>query len=1063
MNCFRFFTPKTLFVTLFFFAAARIVFATPATTHFVDFGGTHGHYYSPGSLTFEIGDTIIFRGDFSIYSLESVAVPAGAQPFGPITTGSSFIYVVSIPGTYTYQNKLYASVGMKGSFTGIVLPHGSLTNEGREFYLGFLYPSYNKVSVATKDGTEVSALVTTFYDNVITVSYFDESGNEKPGAPIILPARTTSEIKLDTKIMRLDQSIETPLYKACKISSKKPVAVEYISSGLNSGGSYLALPVQSLGKKYVVASYNDNPGDGALYSPTFGGIYYPKNYENAGGEFMIIATEEATSVKITPNSTTTGGHVGAHSGTGSNGTPRPYSITLGKGECYLVRSDGKDVGQDISGSLVEATKPVAVISGHEDAFLGGVDGAMVEGRDLMIEQMVPVEFWDSTGYISVPFSEASPPGIDGHGDNYRIYSFEPGSTKVTADVIGISGGYQMSSSPLSFPIPEILNVLDPVDMYSTNGRKFSVMQYEERSQPAKGLFPAPSMMTIVPHSRWKKSFSFSGPIATSGSGVGTGATTNQFFIIISDSISGIKVSFNGGKETGLSAFSLDRSFNVVSSHYSSKAEVLRIGPGSYYLHSDQPFIVYRFGMREYDPNGWGFYKFESEYASPAGMQLNTGAVPSFKIEVTNSSPCGGWHICVADTGEIDPGIKSIVFIDDTLGNYYGRPGAKCRNISWDESSPDNVGGELHPILHSHNQYCFDVGIANPLLASDAYIGFIDNSGNGQIINLHHDPPAISFQTSPQSSSHPNNVSFPVQKIGTKVCTTFVLKNTGIPSSKPLSIISADFKFDDATFSIGTVSPSIPCSLKPGDSLTFDVCFEAQDSVQHRDTLIVSSNCIFEAIALNARSLTGLIEAENLNFDPIESGLSACKNLIIHNSGSAPYTLKNSFTLSDTVNFSLDPQSVHALPSMILPGKAVSLKICYHPVIIHDSLRHDTARIDWKTDLYSTFANDNKNYSVITGSVYKKPQVLVKETNLPEIFSIYPNPAEGNLLSVAFAPIQDEKSFLSIYDILGREVFHQAISIGSSTMEIPIRDLHPGSYYIRLISSNGTVGSKFEKQ
>jgi hypothetical protein len=1059
------FIPKQAFLLLIFLCFATPVLASLPTTHYVDFGGAHGFTYFPNALTFETGDTIIFRGDFTTYPIVSTSVPVGAEPIGPVISGTTYKYIVLVPGTYSYQNNTYAVIGMKGSFTSILLPHGSQTNEGREFYLGMLYPSYNTISLPLQGTLKCYALITSYNDNVVTVSYYDESGKEIPGAPANIMAKHTLQVPLDINAMRIDKTPETPVYKACHITAKNPVTVEYLSYGVNSGGSYLALPVMGLGKNYVVASYNDNPGNGALYSELYGGYYYPKTFENAGGEFLIIASEDGTSVKITPNTTTTGGKTGAHTGTGANGTARPFSISLSKGQCYFVKSNGKDASQDMSGSLIEATKPVAVIAGNEDAFLGGIDPYYLEGRDFMIEQMVPVEYWDSAGYYSVPLTESIPPGNEGHGDNYRVYTFDPNGAKINAEVIGIGGSYPMNTSRLASPPPEILDINGPVDIYSTNGRKFSVMQYDERSQPLKSPWPTPSMMTVIPHSRWRNSCTFS--VFSNASGeLGGGSAANQFMTVIADSLADIQVSVDGAKEKSLgSAFSTAGNFTVVSNHSSVKAARYRIGPGAYYLHSSQPFMVYRYGMKEIDitgisPGANSYWDFEFEYASPAGMQLNTGAVPSFKVSVAEPSPCSGWKVCITDTGTSDPGIKAVIIVNDTAGIYYDKVGLHSLNISLDSSLGDYVDGELHPHWHSAGGYCFDVLITNPLIEASASLALIDNNGNSRLLNLHRDPSSLFFNTSPVRSLRPDSIYIPPQKIGTKLCTTFVFKNTGKAKSIPVSFVSARFSHEDPAYSIGAITPPIPCVINPNDSLTLEICYAAKDSLRHRDSLIVSSDCIFELVAFDARSVTGLIEASNTDFGPIIEGTDACKSITISNSGSASFALKKSFAISDTVNFSLDPQSIALLPAVMLPSKGLGMKICYHPKEPTDSVRYDTARIDWNTDLEPEFAATHKSYSVVTGSVYKKPQESVSGIAINKTLEVHPNPVSGNSVMVTFSPVEI-RSVLSIFDILGREVYRKELSSGVANLEIPLQNFPKGIYYVRLNSNYGVQSEKLE--
>ena len=52
----------------------------------------------------------------------------------------------------------------------------------------------------------------------------------------------------------------------------------------------------------------------------------------------------------------------------------------------------------------------------------------------MIEEMIPVEYWDSAGYMSVPFLAGAPPRTDGIGDTYRIYAFDAGTVKAAVAI-----------------------------------------------------------------------------------------------------------------------------------------------------------------------------------------------------------------------------------------------------------------------------------------------------------------------------------------------------------------------------------------------------------------------------------------------------------------------------------------------------------------------------------------------------------------------------------------------------------------------------------------------------
>jgi plastocyanin len=87
-----------------------------ATTHVVQFGGNQGFVYSPSTFAAVVGDTVKWEGDFSVHPLSSTSIPAAAQAWHN-GSGSSFIYVIQVAGTYHYQCDVHFSIGMIGSFT----------------------------------------------------------------------------------------------------------------------------------------------------------------------------------------------------------------------------------------------------------------------------------------------------------------------------------------------------------------------------------------------------------------------------------------------------------------------------------------------------------------------------------------------------------------------------------------------------------------------------------------------------------------------------------------------------------------------------------------------------------------------------------------------------------------------------------------------------------------------------------------------------------------------------------------------------------------------------------
>jgi plastocyanin len=93
-----------------------LVSSSFALTRVINFGGALGLTYSPAQLNANIGDTISWRGDFSMHPLSSTSVPQGAATFSN-STGTEFNYVIIVPGTYQFRCDFHFAAGMVGSFT----------------------------------------------------------------------------------------------------------------------------------------------------------------------------------------------------------------------------------------------------------------------------------------------------------------------------------------------------------------------------------------------------------------------------------------------------------------------------------------------------------------------------------------------------------------------------------------------------------------------------------------------------------------------------------------------------------------------------------------------------------------------------------------------------------------------------------------------------------------------------------------------------------------------------------------------------------------------------------
>ena len=1021
--------------------SASAIHAVPVK-HIIQFAA---YNYSPPSLDVFVGDTVVWQGDFTSYDLISVSVPAGAQAFGPIKTGTSFSYIIQVAGDYAYQNEAYYSIGMTGRIHALAI-HNGLSNEGREFYLAMLFPNYN---TGISPFFFTYAMINTYYENEVRISYYDELGNELPQKIYRVPAKGSLKVPLDRDAMKIDETVDAAQSKSCHITSKRPITVEYLSVGPCSGGSYLALPVVALGKEYVAASFNDNPGEGHVL-----------NNNNSGGAFIVIGTVDGTTVQITPATTTTTGHTGAIHGINSSHTPIPYNISINKGQTYLVKSSGDDSENDMSGSIIESNNPVGVIAGHENAFfgLGGIDPYNIEGRDYMVEQMVPYELWDSTGYISIPLVEAQAYGDQGHGDTYRIYSFDDKSTAQVHLSIG-SGGEDHAVTRFNFAEKKDINA--PTETFSTYGKKISVMQYDERSESKSKPWPAPSMMTVVPRSHWKKFYSFN--LIDNGSVFQI--IDLPYINIISDHFDDIKMSISGGAPTSLSSL-----VKVVSYPNLSGSDAALSGiqyklyaaplspPAPYYFTSEFPFMVYFYEMRDVAETGLGSNtppNVPHEYAAPAGMLLNTGAEPTLIVTIDSTSKCSSWHICVRDTSSNDPGIKAVMLVDDPDGVYFS-PGAKIQNASLDTNVIGYENGEYHPRGDPGQNYCFDVNVINSLAAATAPLAIIDNRGNAVYFPLQYKAPTLSVSTDPPTLSRTDSIVFPVKSVGEQICTTFVFKNTAANGSPSIKVQSARLQNNGNAFSIAQPTQPFPHIIPPQGSDTLQVCYSANDTLRHRDSIRIQTDCFSFSISLDAHGSTGLILAEDVDFGYVAVGKEYCKDISVRNVGNNSFKLV-SLRLSDTMDFDISALSLAMLPLTIPKNGSVNLKICFHP----KKEGPFSESLTLGTDLGGSFATSIKNFSYLSGTGALISSVTYNAEPQTDMLKIYPNPASGYSVTATFPSTVKKKSVLNVTDVLGRELIRKEIIANTSRTEIPIVNLPAGIYYVLLSSEDGVMSQKLE--
>jgi hypothetical protein len=844
-----------------------------------------------------------------------------------------------------------------------------IPTEGREFFLGMLYPSYNAQKIGViKQTYNIYALITSQTDNLITVSYYDSSTKEETAfSSYTLAANKTLIVPLDTGMMKMRNLGEYIEYRSCHLVAKAPVSVVYYSAGENCGGSYLALPVQCWGKNYVVESYKDNPSGAGGYLTG----------ENSSGYFLVIAASDSTSITITPNATTQRlQKKGVTCGKGATGDPQPFTISLHRGQSYMVKSQGIDGSCDISGSTVVSNKPVAVIGGHEDAYTDGSDigTILVEARDFMIEQMIPVENWDSTGYFTVPFAAARG-GQGGEGDNIAMFYGKlsnapanyPKGTKVTLNNPGPIS-YDVTPYPSAVAIKS--GVEFPTIAYDNNGAKMHIVQYDQRMQGSfDDPMPAPSQLSIIPRSGWKNNYQWYVPAADSQT-VQAGYCT-IICRMIDYSGDSILLTANGITKPLSKSDSLVRVFSInIAVATDLKGITLKIKPGTYFIKSiakgpdnsgDVPFVVYQYGFTEKNINP--SYPSYRSYANPTGMICKQSDISTPKLSAIVTESCGKWTICVTDSGSALNGIKYIELLNYRSSNsVLSIPFA--HNVSLSASDDPRSSNEM--ILSGNDkQYCFDVFMKNLQDSAQLSLAVYDNSGQRLLVSSSTKPALTDIASSGSVQIKPDgDIAFTPTPVDTTLCGKIVLRRPAAKYTTDLVIDSLFFVHGNNGITFGSALPKFPVTIHPGDSLVLDVCFKTQNRHRSSDSIAIRIASCGSQYYLNlvGEVISGQLIAPDVAFGGVFRSDSICKIIKLTNTGSAPLQLKD-ITLTDTVNFTVSSPLFKFLPFTLDSGESIDVTVCFHP---HNDSSY-TAQVIWSTDISTSFIADSKLTSTLTGS------------------------------------------------------------------------------------------------
>lgn len=265
------------------------------------------------------------------------------------------------------------------------------SNVGREFYVAF--------PANLETGQPVEKYIRLYISSHVATNVDIYAAGQLKGSVTTIPNDivTFDLSPLEAQLLIYDgNGVNVPddaLYagKAVKIIADDPVVVYGLNRTAYTSDGMLVLPVNGLGREYVVASAASN---------------VPRADYDLPSQFMVIAPYDNTSVTITYSDNTPNHSEGEE-----------VTITMNEGDVYSSMSTG--FKSDLSGAVIRASNPIAVTAGQNCTYLPDEN---YPACDHIEEMLIPVEAWGNA-YQAVPFQNRT------RGDTYRIFAAEP-DTKV---------------------------------------------------------------------------------------------------------------------------------------------------------------------------------------------------------------------------------------------------------------------------------------------------------------------------------------------------------------------------------------------------------------------------------------------------------------------------------------------------------------------------------------------------------------------------------------------------------------------------------------------------------
>lgn len=338
--------------------------------------------------------------------------------------------------------------------------------------------------------------------------------------------------------------------KGIHVVANDEVTVYGLNKSSATTDAFLGLPSDVLGTEYRIMSFKNVAG-------TYNGT-----------QFGVVATENGTTITITPSVTTMGHTAGVS-----------YTKTLNAGQTYELRNES--LNSDLTGTLISADKPVGVVAGNACA---NIPFSNTGYCDHICEMLPPIASWGAK-FITVPLKSRI-------GDTYKFLAAQDST------VIKING----TAEPMIHKGQSIQKIYTGAAFVESN-KPILAVQFSNGTTYDNAQYADPFMLNIPPLEQ------FLGAYTT---GTVNGFARHYVNLVVPNSI--VSTIIMDGSVVG------SGNFTAIGTTGFSYAQ-LTVTDASHSFSGTLPFGVFSYGFNFADSYGYAGGQSFSEVATVTDLVL----------------------------------------------------------------------------------------------------------------------------------------------------------------------------------------------------------------------------------------------------------------------------------------------------------------------------------------------------------------------------------------------------------------------------------------------------------